>query len=234
MWNCMRHLALVILLSISSILFSHEVTKSYDFNHIREFSYVGMGKIEIKQGDKNQLILTANPKLLEKIVVTNQRGVLSIALSDTYKGIIKGVLIVNNLSKITLRGDVSVDIDKLKGKELMIVLQEEGSSLIEGFVEFDKLAITISGNSEALLKGEVKDQVVYISGSGIYEGEALKSKNANVHIQGAGTAFVYATDKLEGSTIECGHIHYVGTPKIINDKIQGGGRLSPYKNGQKR
>ncbi len=140
------------------------------------------------------------------------------------------MLIVNNLSKINLRGDVFVDIDKLKGKELIIILQEEGSS----FIKFDRLVVTISGSSEAFLKGEVEDQTVYITGSGMYEGEALKSKNAAVHIQGAGTAFVCATDKLESSTAGYGHIHYVGVPKTINDKIQGEGKISPYKKGMKK
>lgn len=79
------------------LLFSQEVTRSYDFNYLREFIYIGAGKIEIKQGDRNRLTLTAEEPLMENTLFADQRGVLSLAPKDPlftgrFPGIIKGVL----------------------------------------------------------------------------------------------------------------------------------------------
>lgn len=219
-------------------LFSQEVTRSYDFNYLREFIYIGAGKIEIKQGDRNRLTLTAEEALMENTLFADQRGVLSLAPKDPfftgrYPGIMKGVLEVKELRKIMLNGSVSVDIDQLKGDDLTIELLAEGSSLVEGTLDFNKLSLKIVGSAEAILRGKAREQSVLITGAGAYAGENFVTQTSTIHIQGAGTAFVNATEVLNALIVGYGHVHYVGTPKI-NDKISGQGKVSPYMEGMKR
>jgi hypothetical protein len=233
----MRSIALFLLLSIFSVCFSHEVTRTYDFSYLREFAYHGPGKIEIKQGEKNELTLTADPELLNKTYIKEKKGILTISPKDEFfagrfPGIINGTLKVKDLSKITLSGSISVDIDKLKGNQLMINMELEGSSLIEGLLEFNRIAVSIKGSSEAVLKGKVYEQIVYIDGAGMYEGKSLESKKALVHIRGAGTAIINATEELTATVTGYGHVHYIHNfhvPKILNKKVRGKGEISPYK-----
>ncbi|MCP5505872.1 MAG: DUF2807 domain-containing protein [Chlamydiales bacterium] len=229
-------LFLLFLLPIS--LFCQEVTRSYDFNYIREFIYIGAGKIEIKQGERNRLTLTAEEALMDNTLLADQRGILSLAPKDPFftgrfPGIMKGVLEVKELRKIELNGSVSADIDHLKGEDLTIELLAEGSSLIEGALELEKLSLSIVGSAEAVLRGNAEEQSVFITGAGAYAGENFVTKKSMIHIQGAGTAFVNATEILNALIIGYGHVHYVGTPKI-NDKISGQGKVSPYVEGMKR
>lgn len=234
MLGFMRSIALIVLLSISSVCLSHEITQTFNFSYLREFTYDGPGKIEIKQGDKDRLTLTADEDLLGRTNILNHDGTLSISpkkqfFSGKYLGIITGTLEVKNLSRIDLNGSVSVDIDKLQGNELMINLGLEGSSLIEGLLNFQRIAVIINGSSEAALKGKVEEQIVYITGSGLYAGAALESKNAMVHIRGPGTAVINATDELIGIITGYGYIYYVGVPKTLRKRIDGQGEIIPYK-----
>ena len=230
----MRPLALSILLLISSFCFSHEVTKTYNFNYLKEFTYIGHGNIEIKQGEKDQLTLTADPKLLDSTHISDHKGTLKIISKDevfsrNFPGTITGTLEVKNLNRINLRGGVSIDIDKLQGNQLMINMELEGSSLIEGLLDFQRIAVIIHGNSKATFKGKVVEQIVYIKGAGMYGGESLESKTAKVNIRGPGVAFVNAADELDITMLGYGHVHYIGVPEILKKKVKGMGKITPYK-----
>lgn len=227
---------LLFLLNIQ--LFSHEFSKTYDINYLREFVYIGAGNLEIKQSDRNRLTLTGEESLLDNTFFSNERGVLTIAPKDPfftgrYPGIVKGMLEVKNLKKITLNGSVSVDIDKFKGDELTIELLAQGSSLLEGYLELQKLSLKIEGSASAVLRGSAESQSIFINGAGAYNGQDFMTQNTTIHIYGAGTVFVNAEELLNASVMGYGHVHYVGTPKI-NKRIVGGGKVSPYIEGIKR
>ena len=83
----------------------------------------------------------------------------------------------------------------------------------------------------------METQTVFLKGTGKYTGQNLKSETANVIIRGPGTAFVWATDELNSSIHGSGNIHYFKhskSPDIINEMIEGEGKVSPYTEGMKR
>lgn len=233
----MKTVFLFVLFSISSFCFTHEVTRVYDFSYLREFSYHGRGNIEIKQGEKDRLTITTDSELIDHIHISDHRGVLDIHPKGEFfighfPGTIKGTLEVKNLSKINLRGSVSVDIDKLQGDQLMINMELEGASVIEGYLDFHRIAVIIEGSSEALLKGNVIEQIIYIDGAGVYLGQNLTSDYAKVYVKGAGRAIVNTTNELDASVVGYGHIHYTKPkPIILKQKVRGEGEITPYQEG---
>lgn len=229
----MRATWVFFLLLYNILIFSNEVTRTYDLNSIREFVYGGGGKIEIKQTGRNRLTLAGKASLLNNTLLTNQRGILSLTPKDHSSEIIEGILEVIDLNKITLSGNVAVDIDMLKGNELIIELLAEGSPLLEGCLEFRKLSLKIEGSAHAILKGKGESQSVYITGEGNYVGRDFITKTSTAHIQQRGTASVNASDKLNASVIGYGQIHYMGNPKI-NKQLSGEGKILPYLGGMKR
>lgn len=227
------------LILLSANLFSIEATKIYDINYVREFVYIGAGKIEIKQSDRNRLILKGEEPLIANVLLDDGRGILSLSPKDPfcmgrYPGIVTGVLEVKDLNKITLNGSIAIDVDHFKTDELTIIMLDEGSSLFEGVLEVQNLSLKIEGSSEAVIKGQANTQSVFLTGSGIYDGQGFETKISTIHISGAGTALVYATELLNGFILGYGHIHYVGTPNKINQRVSGDGKLTPYTPGMKR
>lgn len=222
----------MVLLSLSTFCFTVELTRVYDFSDLRELSYHGQGKLEVKQSDKDRLTITADSELIDHLHISDYGRVLDIHVKEEFSlrnfpGNVVGTLEIKNLSKINLRGDISVDIDKLQGDHLMINMDLEGSSLIEGFLDFHRVAVVIHGNSQALLKGNVIEQIIYIKGSGAYLGQDLMSEYAKVYLKGAGRAIVNTIDELDASVVGYGHIHYImPKPTILKQKVKGEGQVS--------
>ena len=150
---------------------------------------MGEGSLQISQGRQNQLEISADP-----LVLMNS-GVLTI---NTREGAL-GKLMVKDLKKVTLCGNVQVDIDELRGEQFMIIMQAEGTPLLEGTLYFKKLAATLYGNALVSLQGEVKDQTIYIKGSGLYAGDRLKTEKTTIHAEGLKPSSVWASKLLQAT-----------------------------------
>ena len=226
----------MILLLSALFLSAHEITYSYEYDYLRELVFRGEGKMEIRQGSKNHLEISADPALLSNIEISDNQGVLMIHpgnadFSARFPGIINVKLTVKHLEKITLAGSLEIDIDELKGEHFVIVADLDKAAFLEGNLDFDHLITNLYGSGQVSLQGEVRNQSIFLKGDGRYAGQNLKSKNANIIVRGPGTVFVLATDELNASIRESGHVHYVKhpkPPKIINERIEGKGEISPY------
>lgn len=109
--------------------------------------------------------------------------------------------------------------------------------MLEGNLYFDHLITNLYGSGQVSLQGEVKTQTIFLKGTGKYAGQNLKSETANVIIRGPGTAFVWATDELNPSIRGSGNVHHFKhskSPKILNEKVESKGKVSPYTEGMKK
>lgn len=232
----------ILLLFSITFLSAHETTRSYEYDYLRELVFRGEGKIEIKQGSKNYLEISADPDLLRNTEILDKQGVLTICPSDadffaSFPGIINAKLTVERLDKITLAGSTQVDIDELRGEHFVIIVDLEGAAFLEGDLHFDHLITNLYGSSQVSLKGEVKTQTIFLKGSGKYAAQNLKSENTNVIIRGRGTVSVWAIDELNTSIHGSGHVYFVEhpePPKLLKKKIEGKGKVSPYTEGIKK
>lgn len=211
--------------------------RTVDIPYLEAFDYRGEGHIEIVQGDHNQFTIEGTKTQVTNADIEAAGGTLKVSPTDpfsvgTVKDLIKGKLIVKDLKKIYLSGSVSVDIDSLKGESLMIDIGLPGANLLEGTIDVRRLGVHIEGGTRVVLKGRAKEEMVFIKGSGAFEGENLQSEQGHVRIEGAGSAFVNVADTLKATIVGYGNIHYVGTPKQIDDNIKGEGKISPYQPGQ--
>lgn len=233
----MKTFCFLLIFALFSSLISKEITKTLDYDYVRAFEMSGNGKVEIKQTGKNRLTLQGEEVLLDNLLLTNHRGILSASPKDPnifrhYPKGVAAVLEVDHLSKITLKGDISLDIDQLKEKELSIY--GSGHSVIEALLDLDLFLIKMEGGMKGEIKGQAKEQSVFISGSGTYNGEGLKTEETTVNIQGSGTTYVNATEKLTAFIAGHGHVYYTGNPKTISKKIHGEGEVSAYGSSQSR
>ena len=215
-------------------VFAEEVSSSFDIPYIEVFDYEGSGRIEIQQGVKNSFVMSGESRLMGNTRIKVADGVLSVKPVDVFveskmTDVIEGKLIVKNLKKILLNGSVAVDIDQLKGENLFIKMGQEGSTLIEGNIEYERLAVSMFGGCNALLKGKVKTEMIYLRGAGAFEGQELVAKDAKVWIHGAGTVIVNVEDSLGAKVFGSGHVHYIGNPPIIHKHVQGNGKVAPFK-----
>ena len=116
---------------------------------------------------------------------------------------------------------------KLTVKDLS-ALEVLGSATVHAEdIETHRLAVTISGAGNVRMGGKADQQEINISGSGIYQGENLESKEGKINVAGAGSAIVNVSKELDAEISGVGSVEYIGDPTIKQDVI-GAGKVSEH------
>ncbi len=167
----------------------------------------GLGKVEVKQGDVERLLVETDDNL-QAIIRSEVRG-------DTlYLGFKPNVsahtatrlvytITVRDLEQITLSGDATINAHDLRGDELAVVNSGLGSITVDGAVE---------------------EQRVTLSGTGTYDASSLASERADITITGQGEAIVRVRERLDANLAGRGGIEYIGDPQV-HKTISGLGEI---------
>lgn len=113
-------------------------------------------------------------------------------------------IVVNTLEEVSVHGACNLDISDFKGHEFTYKL---------------------SGAGELKMDGKVDNLEVKISGAGEADTTDLIAKNVRVHISGAGTASVYAEDRIKGRISGVGNLTYYGDPDEKDTRVSGLGNI---------
>ena len=76
-----------------------------------------------------------------------------------------------------------------------------------------------------ILTGEVSTQDIRIEGVGRYSAPDLKSDQATVRIEGAGSVVNWVIDELDLTVQGAGNVDYYGNPTVTQN-IEGGGSIN--------
>jgi hypothetical protein len=127
------------------------------------------------------------------------------------------------LDQLESAGAIKLAADDLRADELR--LDFSGASTVRiGNLQASRLHLEGSGATKAELAGKVGTQVVSLSGAGSYRATGLESDRAEVHVTGAGKAFVNARTSLAVEISGAGVVEYLGDPKLEQD-ISGVGKV---------
>ena len=85
--------------------------------------------------------------------------------------------------------------------------------------------VKISGSGTVTPEGVSESLDLSISGSGVFEGEALLSAAGTVSVSGSGDAVVNVTDDLDVKVSGSGNVEYLGDPRV-SVSISGSGDVS--------
>ena len=136
-----------------------------------------------------------------------------------------------NISTPTLReanvlgsGNITSN-DKFVSTE-NITLKTTGSGNITVGVNSPDVTVGITGSGDINVLGETRALKVSITGSGNFNGQQLKSEDADVSIAGSGNATVFADVSLKGSISGSGEIKYRGNAAVTKH-ISGSGTITP-------
>lgn len=187
-----------------------------------------VGELEITQGDRERLVVEAEPAVLPKIGTVVRDGVLYIegkASPIITERPIRFSLGVRELRALEASATGAVALNGISGAALAI--DAAGSSNISGSrLDVGELRVRLSGAGNVTLEGRAKRQAVRISGAGQYRAGQLASEQASVSLSGAGNAVVNAAQALEVELSGSGNVRYIGDP-AIKQKVSGAGSVQP-------
>lgn len=225
------------ILLLSSLLLQVKLANAQDLKketrNVGEFKSIVFsisGNLYLSQGDKTELIIEAEPDVLEKITTELKDNALIIEFEKWYnqnnKGKINVYITIKSLEKITLTGSGNImNKTKIAAPELGLVLTGSGSINMND-LSTQNVKSVISGSGEINLKGSSKAKSLdaVITGSGTIDASLLTFAVADLTITGSGNINADVYEKLDAFITGSGKIKYTGKP-LIDANITGSGKI---------
>lgn len=183
------------------------------------------GTVYLTQGPNEEVVIEAQPNILENIETNIRKGKLTIKFTRNV-GNHKGVKIYLSspvLSEISVSGSGKVEGQNLIKSDRLIV-SVSGSGEAELDIETEELQSAVSGSGRIYLTGYTTDQEVRISGSGDMKAFELESERAVAQISGSGKAELFVSEKLEARVSGSGDVFYKGSPEV-SANVSGSGKV---------
>jgi Putative auto-transporter adhesin, head GIN domain len=194
----------------------------------------GMAEVRLRQGSTEGATIEAPARLVSRIRTEVRAGTLFIDVAQErqwsdwlhWSGVRQTPRVTVDfikLDRLESAGAVKLAADSLSADELRLDFSGASSVRI-GNLQASTLHLEGSGATKVDLAGRVGTQVVDLSGAGSYSATHLESDRAEVHVSGAGKAFVNAKTSLMVKISGAGVVEYLGSPKLEQD-ISGVGKV---------
>ena len=195
--------------------------------------FKGIGRVELTQGDHEELVIEAPPEVRERIHADVREDTLVIYYESDWKDwtgvrLLSGDKIVfrlmmRDIKSLALSGVGSLDAARIDGDSLSLSLSGPGAITI-GTVTVKSLDLALSGVGAMDIAGSAPDLTVVISGAGTVKATRLEVERAVVKLSGVGTATLWAKQTLDTSISGAGVVEYYGSP-VITQRNSGLGVL---------
>jgi len=182
-----------------------------------------MGRIDLLQGDHEELVIEAQPEIRSRIKTEVREGTLYIDYDEDWRdwtGIrslsgdkIVFKLTMREINAISVSGVGSLDTPRIETSSLTLAITGPGL-LTVGTLKTSTLAVNLSGVGAIDLAGQTDEMTVTLSGAGSFKAARLEAGKASVRLSGVGTVSVWAKNSLETSISGAGVIEYYGSPQL--------------------
>lgn len=192
----------------------------------------------IQQGERESLVIEANPDLLSRVKTVVRDGELSIWIVGSWSDLIKEALstsltrqriqytlTVRVLNALDVAGIAHVESAGLATDRLALRFTGPGSVRIAR-LHARLLEVDLAGPGKVELAGEVDEQRLTIKAIGFYYAPQLESKKAVVRLDGPGQARVWVEHSLDATINGPGRLEYYGAPRVRQNIMPFGGLVS--------
>lgn len=210
-------------------------------------SFETYGQMEIAQGDREYLFISAPPATLRRMRVETVDGVLRVGYRGLFK--MRGPAPKIRLGLVRLSGIRAASGGDIRAagvstQELYIESSSSGSILLgsltaararirsssSGTVTIDgarvgKLEAIASSRGDISVKGEAEELEYDGSSSGSLEGGELKATKAAIWLSSSGEATIWVTERLDARLSSKGNLRYYGEPAMGARSARGSGDL---------
>jgi len=203
------------------------VSRDFDISDFNGISINGPFVIIYRESETYAVRVEMQENLLERTSVVGISGMLRVETSIGFtiaRGNTPRVYVyAPYLNTISLHTATSTyDWDTIYSETLIMYVSGASSATID--MEVERVEIRASGAASFTLSGTAEELYVDISGAGSVSAQELQVKAAEIHITGAGSATVAASDTLYVSIAGVGNVTYHGNPTVTRN-ISGVGTV---------
>ena len=204
-------------------------SRSVDAKDFAAVEVSGPFEVTVERGGKFEVSVTSDDNLLEFIDVKNAAGKLSIGIQPGQnlrpKTGLKAKINMPAIKAVTLDGSCNGSINGFNRlKDLKVDVH--GASTIIGDIQAENLRLRADGASQIRLTGKALECSAEAQGASQLHLGDLAAENAVVHLDGASSAVVKSSERLDYELNGASHLDYRGRPKIGNKEVQGASSAS--------
>lgn len=185
-----------------------------------EISILYPSDVTIRQGEVQSVKITADDNLLPQLSTEVRSGRLTIENNERSwaKRVnstepVQIIITVNDLSQIDFDSAGKVLVDQLSVDELSLNLSGAGEITFASLAA-RQLTVTISGAGSIQADGNAETLHLEIDGLGSFNGDGFYATNADISINGAGSATLHVERQLKAEINGAGSINYYGSPDV--------------------
>jgi hypothetical protein len=194
-----------------------------DVSGFNALVFKGMGRVDLVQGDHEELFIEAQPEIRSRIETTVTDNTLLIDYDEDWKDWtgfrtlsgdkIRFRLMMREVNTLSIAGVGSLDCPRLESPSLSLAISGPGLLTI-GTLKSGTLDVALSGVGSVDVAGAVDQLNLTLSGAGGFRAARLETNRADLRLSGVGSATVWAKDFLNASISGAGVIEYYGSPRI--------------------
>jgi hypothetical protein len=180
--------------------------------------------VEIKQGDKVEVVIKADDNLMDHIETEVRGGILRISTDrHNFSNVHLNVYItVPSLKSITASSSAEIIVNKLTSVE-KIALDASSAGEITASLDAPDVSAESSSGGEITLSGRTKDFHASTSSGSSIEALDLLAENSTVSSSSGATAKVYASVLLDANASSGANIYYRGAGQVKKSVSSGAG-----------
>ena len=207
------------------------VTKEIPVSEFQKIEAGGAFKVDVTQGDKTSVIVTADDNLWDHLKVESSDGTLHLETKPgSYNNVhLEAKVVTPKLEQVELSGASHGTLHGIDQKTNPFKLSLSGASHAEGDIKAGELSVDESGASHASLTGSADVIRVEASGASHAALENVTANSAHANASGASHIQVNASKSLEYDLSGASHLSYAGSPKIDRAQTSGASDAGPVK-----
>jgi Putative auto-transporter adhesin, head GIN domain len=187
----------------------------------------GAFEVEATMGSATSLTVEADDNivpLIETYVNGSTLYIKTKGINNISNGHVKIFITTPVLVNLDCSGAADVKVVNPINYNGKIVIESSGASNISASINAPQVQVAASGAGKIELTGSTKDYNLKISGASDVKSSGLRSENTDVHVSGAGNAYVHASVFLKATSSGAGTIYYTGAARV-DEHVSGAGTI---------
>ncbi|MBI2303945.1 MAG: DUF2807 domain-containing protein [Chloroflexi bacterium] len=206
----------------------HVITQQKDLAGFTQVEASGPLEVEIAQSNTFSVTVTVDDNLLDHVVASVDREKLRLSTENLrlFFGwpTLKARITMPSLRSLRLSRAVKGTITGFKSTD-DFALEVMGASKLEGSLDSGNTKIDASSASRVNLEGSGSNADLKASGASKLELGNFQVKNAKVTVDGASSATVNVTGRLDVNASGASSVYYLGNPTLGEVNISGASKL---------
>ncbi|MFY0591255.1 head GIN domain-containing protein [Roseivirga sp.] len=221
-----------VLASFLMVLALSAFGQNKETRNVRDFDEIVMrmsGNVYVKLGNKNEVVLEGDDRVLDRVETEVRGSKLSIGMESSRSwrsrsnGRVNVYITIKELNGVSISGSGDVIGQSLfKADDFYVSISGSGDMELE--VDAKNISARISGSGNIELSGSAEYAKLGMSGSGKYLAEDLKVDDYEITISGSGRSSVNAQENLDVRISGSGSVYYKGRP-AVNSSVAGSGKV---------